>query len=143
MAIVFDGQARRIILDRATISAAEIWTAWVDWQIVNQQWPMALLQDGGKALGGGRYTPIYFFLLNDWRIRPMEMNHRLSISGNIAVDGEDASPIVPTLGNYNVVSQYVVPLQAQAISISGGGGGGTYVGPTAAEIAQAVWSYQP
>lgn len=141
MAITFDGQARRIILDRASISAAEIWTAWVDWQITNQQWPLAMRQEGGSALGDGKFTAIYFFLLNDWRVRPMEMNHVLSISGNLGVDG-GGRPVVQTLGNYNVSTQYDVPMMAQAISVTGGGGGGTYVGPTAAEIAAAVWNYQ-
>ena len=143
MALTFDGQARRIVLDRATISAAEIWTAWVTWQSTNQQWPMAMRQEGGSFLGDGKYSAIYFFLLNDWRVRPMEMNHVLVISGNLSVEG-GGNPVVNTLGNYNVSTQYTVPMMAQAISVSGGGGGGgTYVGPTAAEIAQAVWNYQP
>lgn len=41
MAIVFDGPNKRIILDSADVSAAEVLSRWVDWQALNPQWPLA------------------------------------------------------------------------------------------------------
>ena len=131
MAITLDGSAKRIILDSASVSAARIWSAWVDWHEANQQWPLAFQLVGGNALGGGLFIPPYFFLLNGWRVRPMESSHNLTITGNLFVDGGGV-PVVSTLGTYQVNVNYTVPVQAQGIATSGS------TGPTASEIAAAV-----
>ena len=131
MAITLNGATRRIILDSASVSAAQIWSAWVDWHETHQQWPLAFQLVGGIALGGGLFIPPYFFLLNGWRVRPMEASHNLLIEGNLFVDGGGV-PVVPTLGTYQVNVNYTVPVQAQGIATSGS------TGPTAAEIAAAV-----
>ena len=131
MSISIDGSAKRIILDSASVSAARIWSAWVDWHEANQQWPLAFQLVGGNALGGGLFIPPYFFLLNGWRVRPMESSHNLTITGNLFVDGGGV-PVVSTLGAYQVNVNYTVPVQAQGIATSGS------TGPTASEIAAAV-----
>ena len=131
MAITLNGAAKRIILDSASVSAAQIWSAWVDWHEANQQWPLAFQLVGGNALGGGLFIPPYFFLLNGWRVRPMEASHNLTITGNLFVDGGGV-PVVGTLGTYQVNVNYTVPVQAQGIATSGS------TGPTASEIAAAV-----
>ena len=131
MAITLNGSAKRIILDSASVSAAQIWSAWVDWHKANQQWPLAFQLVGGNALGGGLFIPPYFFLLNGWRVRPMEASHNLTITGNLFVDGGGV-PVVGTLGTYQVNVNYTVPVQAQGIATSGS------PGPTASEIAAAV-----
>ena len=131
MAITLDGSTKRILLDSASVSAAQIWSAWVDWHESNQQWPLAFQLVGGNALGGGLFIPPYFFLLNGWRVRPMEASHNLTITGNLFVDGGGV-PVVGTLGTYQVNVNYTVPVQAQGIATSGS------TGPTASEIAAAV-----
>ena len=131
MAITLNGATRRIILDSASVSAAQIWSAWVDWHEANQQWPLAFQLVGGNALGGGLFIPPYFFLLNGWRVRPMEASHNLTITGNLFVDGGGV-PVVGPLGTYQVNVNYTVPVQAQGIATSGS------TGPTASEIAAAV-----
>lgn len=131
MAITLDGATKRIILDSASVSAAQIWSAWVDWHEANQQWPLAFQLVGGNALGGGLFIPPYYFLLNGWRVRPMESNQTLTLTGNLFVDG-GGDPVVPTLGDFNVLVKNVVPVQAQGISTSGS------AGPSAADIAAAV-----
>ena len=131
MAITLNGAAKRIILDSASVSAAQIWSAWLDWHEANQQWPLAFQLVGGNALGGGLFIPPYFFLMNGWRVRPMEASHNLTITGNLFVDGGGV-PVVGTLGTYQVNVNYTVPVQAQGIATSGS------TGPTASEIAAAV-----
>lgn len=131
MTITLNGATRRIILDSASVSAAQIWSAWVDWHEANQQWPLAFQLVGGNALGGGLFIPPYFFLMNGWRVRPMEASHNLTITGNLFVDGGGV-PVVGTLGTYQVNVNYTVPVQAQGIATSGS------TGPTASEIAAAV-----
>ena len=97
MAITIDGATKRIILDSASVTAAEIWTAWVDWHPDNTAWPLAFSLVGGIPLGGGLFIPPYFFLLNGWRVRPMEASHNLTITGNLFVDGGGV-PVVSPLG---------------------------------------------
>lgn len=74
------------------------------------------------------------FLLNGWRVRPLEASQTVIITGNLFVDGGGV-PVVATLGNFNVSVQYTVPVQAQGISTSGS------TGPSASDIAAAVWGY--
>ena len=62
----------------------------------------------------------------------MEANHQLIITGNLFVEG-GGSPVVNTLGAFNVSTQLTVPVQAQAVSTTGSSG------PSAADIAAAVW----
>ena len=131
MAITIDGATKRIILDSASVTAAEIWTAWVDWHPSNTQWPLAFSLIGGIPLGGGLFIPPYFFLLNGWRVRPMESNHNLTITGNLFVEGGGV-PVVSTTGTYQVNVNYTVPVQAQGIATSGS------AGPSAADIAAAI-----
>ena len=123
--MTFDGANKRIILNSTSVTASEIWSRYMDWLAAdsnNAKWGLAMTQIGGDDLGGGLYVPIYVFLQNNWRVRPMESNHQLMITGNLFV-AEGGSPIVNTLGSYNVIAQYTVPVQAQAMNTSGGSGG--------------------
>ena len=129
--ITFDTARKHIVLDSASVTAAQIWSRWVDWVADNQQWPLAFQLVGGIALGGGLFIPPYYFLQSGWRVRPMEANQNLLIEGNLFVDGGGV-PVVSTLGTFQVNVNYTVPVQAQGISTSGS------TGPTAAEIATAI-----
>jgi len=130
--MIFDPVAKRIILDAATVTAAQIWSRWVDWiaSSDNAKYLPALNQVGGDDLGGGLSIPVYIFLLNGWRVRPMESSHQLTITGNLFVEGGGV-PVVNTLGDFNVSAQYTVPVQAQAVATGGSGA-------SAADIAAAV-----
>lgn len=133
MAITFDPATSRIILDSASVTATEIYSRWVDWAATsdNLKYGMVIRQVGSDDLGGGLSIPPYYFLQGSWRVRPMEANHTLIITGNLFVEGGGV-PVVQTLGSYNVSTQYTVPVQAQGISTSGS------TGPTASEIAAAI-----
>lgn len=133
MAIVIDPAAKRIILDSASVTAKDIFRAWADWMLLsdNSKYQPAFSATGGDDLGGGLFIPPYYFLLNGWRVRPMEANHTLILTGNLFVEGGGV-PVVQTLGSFNVSAQYTVPVQAQGIATSGSSG------PSAGDIAAAV-----
>ena len=133
MPIVIDPATKRLILDSASVTAQAVYVAWADWVATsdNAKYLPAFSAVGGDALGGGLFIPPYYFLRNGWRVRPMESNHNLTITGNLFVDGGGV-PVVSTLGTYQVNVNYTVPVQAQGISTSGS------TGPTAGEIASAV-----
>ena len=134
--IQFDPATRRIILDSASVTATELYSRSCDWLASgdNAKYGAVFRQVGGDDLGGGLSIPPYFFLQGAWRIRPMELNHTLTLTGNLFVDG-GGDPVVPALGAFNVLVKSVVPVQAQGISTSGA------TAPTAAENAQAVWAH--
>ena len=123
MAITFDPAARRIILDASSVTATEIYSRWCDWAALsdNAKYGVVLRQVGSDDLGGGLSIPPYYFLQGAWRVRPMEANHNLTITGNLFVEGGGV-PVVQTLGTFQVNVNYTVPVQAQGISTSGGSG---------------------
>lgn len=133
MPIAFDPANKRIVLDSTSVTAEELWSRWADWVAAsdNAKYLPAFRHTGGDELGGGLFIPNYLFLLNGWRVRPMEADHTLIITGNLFVDGGGV-PVVQTLGDFNVSVQYTVPVQAQGIATSGS------TGPSASEIAAAV-----
>lgn len=133
MALTFDPINKRIILDSTDVEVGDIYSRWKEWVQLsdNSKWPQAFSVVGGDDLGGGLFVASYFFLMNNWRIRPLEQDHTLILRGNVSVLGGGV-PVVRTLGNYNVSIQFTVPVQAQGIATSGS------TGPSAAEIASAV-----
>lgn len=136
MAIAFDPITKRIILDSTAITAEAIFSRWEDWAVLsdNLKHGEVFSHVGGNELGGGLLIPNYFFLQNGWRVRPMEQNHNLVITGNLFVAGGGV-PVVNTLGGYQVNVNYTVPVQAQGISTSGSSSA------SPAEIADAVWNH--
>ena len=136
--MVFDGLNKRIILNSTSVTASEIWSRYMDWLATdsnNAKWGLAMTQIGGDDLGSGLFVPIYVFLQNGWRVRPMESSHQLMITGNLFV-AEGGSPLVNTLGSYNVIAQYTVPVQAQAMATSGGSGSGGLTSEQASQLAK-------
>lgn len=133
MPIVIDPANKRLILDTTSVTAQAIYVAWVDWMVLsdNAKYLPAFRSAGGDDLGGGLFIPPYYFLLNGWRVRPLEGNQNLTITGNLFVDGGGV-PVVSTLGVFQVNVNYTVPVQAQGIATSGS------TGPTAAAIAAEV-----
>lgn len=134
MALTFDTVNNVIILDTASISATNIYKAWVDWLMLgdNLKYLPAFKSVGGDDLGSGLSVPPYYFLQNGWRIRPMESDHTLTITGNLFTDTGD-DPVIPTIGNYRVLTKLVVPVLAQGISTSGS----SY---TLDQMSDAIWS---
>ena len=134
--MTFDGLNKRVILNSTSVTASEIWSRYMDWLAAdsnNAKWGLAMTQIGGDDLGSGLFVPIYVFLQNGWRVRPMESSHQLMITGNLFV-AEGGSPLVNTLGNYNVIAQYTVPVQAQAMATSGGSGSGGLTSEQATQL---------
>jgi len=133
MSVTFDAANKRIVLNAGvtSITAQALYSRWKEWAQANAQYDAAFRVVGGDPIGGGLFVASYFFLINGWRVRPFEGNHTLVIDGNLVVDGGGV-PVVPTLGSFNVSTQFTVPVQAQGISTSGSSG------PTAADIAAAL-----
>jgi hypothetical protein len=138
MATTFDPISKRIVLDSTFADTREIYSSWKRWVVQgdNLKYTQAFRVVGGDPLGDGRSIPPYLFLLNGWRVRPMEATHTLKIVGGaISVDG-GGDPVVRTLGNYQVNVDREVPVAA--IGVAEGGGGGSNADAIAAAVIAAL-----
>lgn len=134
--VTFDGLNKLIIVNPSisTVDVREdIYTAWVDWLTLEDhtKWPPALRITGGDPTVQGQSTGLVFFTINGWRIF---IDHGVTLVGSIFSDDFD-SPLVTTTDTF-VVTSVVSSLVTQAASSAAISGSF----PTAAEIAQAVWS---
>lgn len=141
----FDGPNKIIscTLGTLTFSAAELYSRWKDWLVDDPERfrfePAFSGSVGGEPLGGGVFVGGYFFLQNGWVVRPQEADHQLIVSGNLYPIPETANLFTSTLGDFQViVGMRTSSLTQKVVTSNGSGGGGT--GPTAEEIAEAVWN---
>lgn len=133
MAITFDPANRIIQLDSTTVSASQIWSRWVDWVALSDN---AKYLPAFSQLGGVAPVALYIYLENGWRVRPLEQNQTLVITGNLLVQG-GGNPIAPTIGSFQVLTVLEAPLAAQAIQVNSGSG---VTAQDKTDIAQLVWS---
>lgn len=127
MAITFDPTNKRIILDSAYLDTVDMYSRWKEWVQTsdNAKYLPAFRVVGGDPLSGSTSIPCYLFLINGWRIRPMEATHTLRIVGGaVSVEG-GGDPVVPTLGDYNVLVDREVPVAA--IGVVGAGSSGASI----------------
>jgi len=139
MAYAFDGTAKTITLTaQTTMSVRDVYSRWVDWLATsdNAKYLPAFSTLGGDDIdpSAGTKVPAYAFLINGWRVKPQESNHTLSVTDGILLVSGGGDPFINTSGSFIVRINYQQPVQA--ISFSTGGGSG----PTASEIADAVWA---
>jgi hypothetical protein len=119
--ITFDPTTNRIVLDSAYASASDVYSQWKRWVATNDnlKYLPAFRSVGGDPLSADTSVPVYLFLMNGWKIRPMEANHTLHITGGQISCDDGSDPVVPTLGNYNVLVDREVPVAAIGV-VSGG-----------------------
>jgi len=138
MAISFNGTTKVISLSQGTtsLSVKNLWTEWVNWLLAsdNSKYAIALEQVGGNDIDqtAGTKIPIYIYIRNDWKIKPQEANHTLTISDGILLVNGGGDPFNNTAGAYTVRINYQQPVQAITIST------GETVAPSASEIRSAI-----
>lgn len=142
MALTFDGVNRLITLSAGTtaLNVRDLWSRWSDWLLVsdNAKFLPAFSQVGGNVIDAtaGTSIPSYIFQLNGWVLRPQEASHTLNVSGGVLLVLGGGDPFSNTLGSWNIRINYSQPVQA--ITVATGGSGGS--GPSASDIATAVWN---
>jgi hypothetical protein len=107
--VTFDGDNRRIIEISAggdnELNVAEVYSEWKEW--VKSAPANAAVEQAFRQVGGDPISPTQdlgttFFLMNGWKVRPAELNHKLTLVGNIVTDPAGESVFVPTLGAFTV-----------------------------------------
>ena len=111
--VTFDADNRLIIVNNGIMqldAEADLYSAakrmWKDNSTLNKlRLPFRTV--AGDPLGQNREIGPYFFLQNqvgsDWRIRPHEADHELTILGNLYAENVSLPIKVPTLGGYTVI----------------------------------------
>ncbi len=102
-----------------TLDVIDLYSKWKEWtqQSDNLKFLPAFTSTGGDLITGSLYVGSYFFLENNWKIRPQEANHNLTINGNLFT--RDASnAFVPTLGDYTVTINVLASSLSQTSGLS-------------------------
>lgn len=103
---VFSGQEKVIYLQSGVVSfeSQDLYSSWKQWVLsgTNSRFLPAFLTIGGDPISSIKNVSPYYFLANNWKIRPYESSHSLNVEGNLFVDGGVGNPFIPTTGNYNV-----------------------------------------
>ena len=121
--MVFDGPNKLVILSSSTLNLQGLWSEWKDWLLAgNAQYALAFDTVGGEPIDptAGTMVPLYLFVLNGWKIRPMEADHTLNVTNGTLVVSGGGDPFVSTLGDCTVRIRYQQPVQAIGYSTSGG-----------------------
>jgi hypothetical protein len=102
------------------LDVKDLYSRWKEWVKtgVGSKYNNIFTSIGGDAIDStnGIYIPPYIFLTNNWKIKPQETNHKLTVTnGILSVDG-GGDPFVSTSGSYNVQINYQQPVNAVGIS---------------------------
>ncbi len=80
----------------------DVYSDWKEWLLLsdNSKFAPAIRAVGGDPISGIQSLGSTFFLINGWRIRPYEANHRFTLNGNLYTDPSGFSPVIEqaTLG---------------------------------------------
>ena len=137
--ISFDGSSHIITLSTGTttLNVADLYSRWKDFVTSsnNAKWLPAFITTGGDPIDAvaGTSIPLYAFLINNWKIKPQEANHTLSVVGGVLLVSGGGNPFVSTTGSYNVQILYSQPVQAITVAT-----GGSSITPT--QISDSVWN---
>ena len=88
MSYSFDGTNKVIsISSQTTMSVRDVWSRYLEWVATgdNSKYLPAFRTVGGDVIDGAEGTsiPIYHYLINGWKIKPMEANHTLKINDGV------------------------------------------------------------
>lgn len=106
--VVFDGDNKLIIINtgETVISVKDdLYSEWKRWKSLdlNSKYLPAMRAVGGDPISSVKDLGSTFFLINGWRIRPFEGDHRLVIQGNIFTDPAGDSIVTNTIGGWRIV----------------------------------------
>jgi len=134
LAYTFNGTTKRITLSTGTVTLdlVDLFSRWKDWVLAgNAETLLAFSTVGGEITE----IPLYLFVQNGWLIVPQSADHVLNVTNGVLVGQGSADPFTDPVGSYKIRINRQVPGIAIGYSTSGS------TGPTAADIAAAVWAH--
>jgi len=134
VAYTFNGTTKRITLSTGTVTLdlVDLFSRWKDWVLAgNAETLLAFSTVGGEITE----IPLYLFVQNGWLIVPQSADHVLNVTNGVLVGQGSADPFTDPVGSYKIRINRQVPGIAIGYSTSGS------TGPSAADIAAAVWAH--
>ena len=127
--VTFDGP-NKVITEIAAgslneITAAEIYSDWKRWvaEADNAKFAFAFTPVGGDPITASQSLGVTLFLENGWRIRPAELDHKLSVVGNLYTRESGQSAFLPTLGAFTVLVETRVSSIIDQVATGGAAAG--------------------
>lgn len=89
------------------LSAVEVYSEWKDWLRVsdNAKYPFAFSYVGGDPITETVSVGSTFFLENGWRLRPAELDHKLTVVGNLYTREPGSSIFLATITPRTVLAE--------------------------------------
>jgi hypothetical protein len=104
--VTFDGDNSLIIINPGVTTievGPDLYSDWKEWMFLYDynKYEAAMRSVGGDPTVGTQKLGATYFLINGWKIRTWEGDHRLVVVGNLySDDGQDA--FLPTLESHNI-----------------------------------------
>ena len=121
--VTFDGVNRLMICDDGLtdLNVRDLYNDWKEWvkDSDNAKFLPAFSVVGGDPTTGDNIITPYFFLINDWKVKPHEANHTLKVDG-ILLTSDDSDPFIDTDGNYRIGIQSIVPIYTETVKVGSG-----------------------
>lgn len=134
MSYTFNGTTKRVTLSAGTVTLnlIDLYSQWKLWVLAgNAECLLAFATVGGEITE----IPLYLFMQNGWLIVPQSADHVLTVTNGILVGQSGGEPFTDPAGSYKIRINRQTPGIAIGYSTTG------TTGPSAADIAAAVWAY--
>ena len=118
------------LVSTTTLDLRDLWSRWIEWVDLpnNSKYALAFRTVWGDDIDVSSWIaiPIYIFIQNWRKIKPMESNHTLKVTNWILVDSS-WDPFINTTWSFIVRINYQQPVQAITVSTWWWGWSGTDV----------------
>lgn len=119
----FDGVNRVIKLSSGirSVDTIDLYSSWKRWVSGGEaEYAPAFRTVGGDPLTGSLRSPVYYFLINGWKVEPASESHTLDVQTNLYAEGGEDPFQTPT-GNYSIRVNNKVS-DAQIVTVTTGSG---------------------
>lgn len=123
------------------LNVQEIYSEWKDWLLADQArlaYPQAFRYVGADPISETQSLGTTYFLINGWRIRPSENNHRLTLVGNLFTDPAGDNVDVNTLGTFNTRVNLRTSNLIDLVTAGGGSGEADWTTTERSQIRQVL-----
>lgn len=105
--VTFDGPNRLMLVNEGVTELdveVDLYSDWKEWSTLydHGKFLPAMRAVGGDPTTGGRALGATYFLMNGWRVRTWEGDHRLIVTGNLFTQ-EGEPPFIPVVGSYTTI----------------------------------------
>lgn len=119
--VIFNGPNKtiEIVSGVVTLDSQQLYSDWKRWALENDntKYLNAFSTIGGEPLGVGLRAGAFYFLQNNWKIKPWEgASYELAIAGNLFTT-DNSDTVIPQSGNSKVTVRLLTSSLTQSLDI--------------------------